>query len=55
MHKLKQLNIDIHCGFSRVLTVMNIVGFGFFMFVHVKLSYGLTGGNLCRVNDTHMR
>lgn len=55
MHKLKRLNIDIHCGFCRVFKVMNIVGFGFFMFVHFTLSYGLTGGNLCWDNDTHLR
>lgn len=54
MHKLKRLNIDIHCGFCRVLKVMNIVGFGIFMFVHVKLFYGLTGDNLCRDNDMNM-
>lgn len=57
MHKLKTINIDIHCSdfVCLELKVMNIVGSGFCMFVHVTLSYGLTGGNICQYNDTLIR
>lgn len=40
-------------SFCGVLTVMDVVSFVLFMFVHVMLSNGLTGENICMYNENN--
>lgn len=57
MHIFKKITYrySVSVVFCGVLKVMNIVDLGFHMFVHVTLTNGLTGDNICEYNDTHLR